>query len=428
MEIPVERRLAVARKGKFWARIALVVVVSLAGLTVVANAAPRAGRTPVVLFPAFHFTKLEVVVNNQTVAPECPASGRFEDWFGSPTSNFGQVCEDKLLTLRYNPSSSLPMHRRFSEQSGVRVNFIDYGKTASAPFYETIYQRLEAEGYVRDRDIRVAGYDSRLTPDMRDFVGNAKALIESTYRDNGNRKVELLGHSNGPLYAQYLLTHVSQDWKTKYIHGFTPLAGNFPGQGIVYSVLFSGLNTRDFGHPTTVENARSSARMFLTAPSSYMSAADPRVFGDREVVVEDESTGRSYTPKDFPQLFADANLPQAAQIASHYIGFVKFTDRGSFPNVDVRAEKGSGLPTPVGARLPDLTVGQVVHADQFLTRDGDANQEDITNDAVAIWENMPCYHFSLTDNPGVDHFSIATDPTILDRFVASLSVEPTVCR
>ena len=59
-------------------------------------------------------------------------------------------------------------------------------------------------------DIRVAGYDSRLTPDIGDFLERTKRLIEDTYRDNGNQPVHLAGHSNGPLYAQYLLTHTSR--------------------------------------------------------------------------------------------------------------------------------------------------------------------------------------------------------------------------
>src|SRR5205823_13618821 len=114
-------------------------------------------------------------------------------------------------------------------------------------------------------------------------------LIEETYRDNGDRPVHLVGHSNGPMYAEYLLTHTSRAWKHKYIHGFTPIAGNFPGQGALYPIFFTGLNVQDFSFPTTLENARSSARMYLSAPSSYISAADPRVFRDRETVVQDES-------------------------------------------------------------------------------------------------------------------------------------------
>jgi lysophospholipase-3 len=400
-------------------------VVVAAGLTAVSQAAGTP-RVPVVLFPAFHFTKLQVNVNNQTAAPECPKTGGFQDWFTNDTpSPFNQVCQDKLLTMRYSGSGAMPS--RFTNQQGVSVNIIDYGKTTSAPFYETLYQKLESEGYTRNKDIKVAGYDSRLTPDMAGFVGKTKKLVEDTYSSNGNQPVELVAHSNGPLYAQYLLTHMTSTWKKKYIHGFTPLAGNFPGQGIVYSVFFTGLNITDFSHPSTVENAQSSAKMFLSLPSSYMSSSDPAVFGDQEVVVKDLATGKSYTPNTNQQLFTDANLPQAKEIAAFYIGFVKFRDAQNFPNVDVRAEKGSGLPTAVGANLANLTVGQVVPNDQFLTRDGDANQEDITNDAVGAWSAMQCFHFSLTDNPGVDHFSLMTDNNVLSRIVTTLKTQPTSC-
>jgi lysophospholipase-3 len=189
------------------------------------------------------------------------------------------------------------MPQRFRDQRGVDVRIENYGKTESAPFYEPMYEALEEAGYVRDRDIRVAGYDSRLTPDMRNFLHRAKRLIEDTYRDNGNQPVHVVGHSNGPLYIQYLLTHTSQRWKDKYIHGFTPFAGNFPGQGILYPLFFTGLDVRDFTLPTTPESALSGAEMMLRNPSSYMSASDPRIFGDQETVVEDFSTGETYTPR-----------------------------------------------------------------------------------------------------------------------------------
>jgi lysophospholipase-3 len=79
----------------------------------------RAGRTPVVVFPAFHFTKLEVTVRNQVVAPECPRSGTFEDWFlnDEPSTTFSQVCQDKLMTLRI--SNRGPKSKRFQDQQGV---------------------------------------------------------------------------------------------------------------------------------------------------------------------------------------------------------------------------------------------------------------------------------------------------------------------
>ena len=317
-------------------------------------------RTPIVVFPAFHFTKLLVTVRNQAVDRQCPRSGSFQDWFlnDQPSTTFSQVCRDELMTLRYDPDPRMPMPYRFSDQRGVDVSIVDYGRTDSAPFYEPMYEALEAAGYVRDRNIRVAGYDARLGPDQGGFLQRTKALIEDTYRDNGGTPVHLVGHSNGPIYAEYLLTHTSREWKARYIQGFTPIAGNFPGQGSLYPIFFTGLNIQDFTFPATAENARSSARMYLSAPSSYISAADPRIFGNRETVVENESNGRNYTPRDYPRLFFDAGLPWVKPIADYYIGFLHMADRSSFPGVDVYAEKGSGIDTVVGLGLNDLTVGQ----------------------------------------------------------------------
>lgn len=424
----ISRRGMLQRLGAFAAAAALP-----AALPAEALAAPRSagGLTPIVLFPAFHFTRLLVTVRNQTVTPDCPRSGTFEDWFmnPSPSTDFPQVCRDQLLTLQYDPNSAKPMPLRFSDQKGVSVSIINYGRTQSAPFYEPMYKALEDAGYQRNVNIRVAGYDARLTPDLDGFLPRTQKLIEATYRTNGNRPVHLVGHSNGPLYAQYLLTHMSPAWKSKYIHGFTPIAGNFPGQGALYSILFTGLNIIDFSYPATPANALSSAQMYLTSPASYMSAADPRIFGQQEVVVQNVATGKSYTPADYPSLFQDANLPWARDIADYYIGFVNFHDPAHFPDVDVYGEKGSGLPTVVGAQLPNLSVGQVIDPNTatFFTRSGDTNQEDLTNNAISVWAAMPCYSFSLTDNPGIDHFSLPGNANVLSRLIANAASQRSDC-
>lgn len=391
---------------------------------------PAAQVTPIVLFPAFHFTKLVVTVRHQRVDRACPSSGRFQDWFGHPVrGRFDQVCRDELLTLRYNARGTRPMARRFANQRGVTVRVSNYGSTASAPFYEPMYRALLQAGYERDKTIRVAGYDSRLTPDMGRFLPRTKALIEDTSRSNGGRPVQLVGHSNGPLYAQYLLTHTSAAWKATYIHGFTPIAGNFPGQGLLFSLFFTGVNVSDFTYPTTHANAVSSARMFLSAPSSYMSAADPAIFGSREVVLADQTSGRRYTPTDFRRLFADAHLPRARRIAEHYIGFVRFAQPAWFPHVDVSAERGSQVPTAVGVALPNLSVGQLVTADtQFYVRGGDGNQEGITNTAIGVWQAMPCFRFTLRANVGVNHFELPADPAVLRRLVANANRPRSPCQ
>jgi lecithin-cholesterol acyltransferase len=393
---------------------------------------------PVVVFPAFHFTKLTVRVNGQTVAPDCPAYGSFEDWYlnDSPDTTFSQVCQDKLLTLVYNPTPH-PETPDFRDQPGVEVTIKDYGKTESAPFYEDLYAFLETKGYVRNLDIRVAGYDSRLTPDMggfqlpymKGFLKRTMSLIQQTYRANGNTPVHLVGHSNGPLYAQYLLTHTTQEWKNTYIHGFTPIAGNWPGQGLFYPVFFTGLNVRDFAPPVTTENAISSARMYQSHPSSYMSAADPDVIGDQIVVVRDATDGLEYTPMESLELLSSyAHPPIPEYLINYYVGFVKFRPP-FYPNVDVYAEKASGLPTVVGVELPNLTVGHLLGNAPVFTRDGDGNQEDLTNDAIQVWADMPCFHFELTDNhgEGVDHFTLPRQPAVLDRLWLHLNRPKSVC-
>jgi lecithin-cholesterol acyltransferase len=421
-----------------WSRlgvVAVALVFATLGLTGGAGAsstreggARQGALTPVVLFPAYHFTRLLVTVHNQRVDAACPRSGSFEDFFpnDAPSATFSQVCRDELMTLSYRPHGA--WQTRFRDAKGVDVEIEDYGEVASAPFYRPMFDALEAAGYMLDRNVRVAGYDARLTPELGGFLERTKRLIEDTYRDNGDRPVHLVGHSNGPLYAQYLLTHSSRAWRDKYIHGFTPIAGNLPGQGSVYPLVFTGLNVQDFSFPATPENALSSSLMLLSAPSSYMSMGDPRVFDSRETVVANLTSGETYTPADFGALFTDAGLPTALQLAEHYIGFVQFIDPAHFPNVDVYAEKGSGIDTVVGVGLHDLSPGQLLDATTpFFTRDGDINQEDITNDAVSAWSAMPCWHFSLIDNPGVDHFSLPSDPSVLARLIAAANAPRSNC-
>jgi lysophospholipase-3 len=146
------------------------------------------------------------------------------------------------------------------------------------------------------------------------------------------------------------------------------------------------------------------------------------VFGRSEVVVKDAATGVQYTPADYRQLFTDAHLPDALQIANYYIGFVKFRDPADFPDVDVSAERGSGIATVVGAVLPNLNVGQLVTSKtKLLTRDGDVNQEDTTNTAIRVWKAMPCSRFRLTDHPGVNHFSLPSNKSVLAQLLAALA-------
>jgi lysophospholipase-3 len=170
--------------------------------------------------------------------------------------------------------------------------------------------------------------------------------------------------------------------------------------------------------------------MHQTHHASYMSAADPAVFHNQEVVVQSVQPSKTYTPKDNRKLFLDAGLTTAQELAAYYVGFVQFAKRAFFPNVDVYAEKGSGFPTVVGLVLQDLSVGQVVdvsNPDIFILRDGDNDLEDITNDAILVWAAMRCFRFEFTDNVGINHGRLRRDTAVLQRLLANLQRPKSVC-
>jgi lysophospholipase-3 len=88
------------------------------------------------------------------------------------------------------------------------------------------------------------------------------------------------------------------------------------------------------------------------------------------------------------------------------------------------------LPLKSNFATEPLSVGQVIDVsdpDIFILRDGDTNQEDITNDAILVWAAMPCFRFELTDNMGVDHISLAGDTAVLQRLLANLQRPQSVC-
>lgn len=388
-------------------------------------------RTPIVFFPGYGTSRLLVTVDGQTQVEGCPRQGSFED---PPVVQpggvrFSPVCRDRLLTLRYDSSATRPMSERFTRPRGVRVQLVDFGKTTSAPSYQGLFDQLVAAGYTADEDLRVASYNFRLTPDMDDFLARTKDLIEETYRRNGDQPVRLVGHSQGPVYALYLLHHVSETWKRTYLQGFTAIAGNFPGQGFFYASMFTGLELSDEPFPTDPEHARSSARLMVSSPTTYLAAADPGYFGSSEVVVKNATTGRGFTPADFPELLRRMRRSWAIPIARHYLGFVPFSGPADAPGVDTSVEVGWGLPTPIGVVLPTLRSGQVldVASSPFLLATGDLNQEDTTNEAAQVWGAMPCHRFRFTGNLFVRHDLLPQDPGVVTRLLADLEAPPSAC-
>ena len=79
-----------------------------------------------------------------------------------------------------------------------------------------------------------------LTDELGDYIKALQALIEDTYYTNYNTPVVILGHSMGNPMSLYLLNHMTQEWKNKFIKSFISLAGVWGGAMKPIRLMISG--------------------------------------------------------------------------------------------------------------------------------------------------------------------------------------------
>jgi len=91
---------------------------------------------------------------------------------------------------------------------------------------------LVADGYERGVSVRGAPYDFRYAPHSQPFYFvKLRQLVEETWAVNGRRKVVLVAHSMGGLYASYFLRRRSGAWKDQYIEALVTV--NTPWAGLI---------------------------------------------------------------------------------------------------------------------------------------------------------------------------------------------------
>ena len=189
---------------------------------------------------------------------------------------------------------------RTSAASSVRI--LDYGKTESAPFYEPMYEALEAAGYTRDQNVRVAGYDARLTPDMDGFL----AAHEAADREHVPRERPHAGAPRRPLERPALRAvpahaHVSGPGRTSTSTASRRSPATSPARGSSTRCSSPGSTSQDFSFPATVANAREQRpHVPHRALELHERRATRAIFRGPRPSCEDASTGRSYTPQGLP--------------------------------------------------------------------------------------------------------------------------------
>ena len=73
-----------------------------------------------------------------------------------------------------------------------------------------------------------------------DFTPKMKQLIEETFRNGGNQRVVLLGHSMGALYGLHFLKSQTDSWKRQYIKAFVSASAPLGGSMKALKVEASG--------------------------------------------------------------------------------------------------------------------------------------------------------------------------------------------
>ena len=179
----------------------------------------EAVRHPMVFFPGYGSTILQVDVEGQEMFPACPKSGSYSIYFGYDPNQggFGELCTMQLLKILFDPTTG-----QFSSVPGVSVSIPNFGQLNCTQDYGTLFHFLELQGFREGVDLFVAGFDWRTAPGVdltgdHKFIDATKRLVEDAFKASGNSRVYLTGHSNGPPMMQGFLNSQSTIWKEKYI-------------------------------------------------------------------------------------------------------------------------------------------------------------------------------------------------------------------
>lgn len=260
--------------------------------------------------------------------------------FGLPSVLF-QIDNVRLI---YNFTS-----RTTTNSPGVTIRVPGFGNTTSVEFLDPseaspghyfnhiVTTSLLPLGYVRNETVKGVPYDFRKAPnELHQFFLDFQALVESTYREAGNKSVVLMTHSMGGPMALYLLHRVKQSWKDKYVRAIVTLGAPWGGSVKAWKVFAAG---DDLG--VYVLPAHTLRGMQRTSPSTAFLLPSTLFWEKDEVLVSVPGKG-NYTVHDYERFFHDMEFPEGAAMRQ---------DTGSLmgqleaPGVEVFCLHGQGVST-----------------------------------------------------------------------------------
>ena len=230
----------------------------------------------------------------------------------------------------------------------------------------------------------------------RGYYDNVKGLIETMYRENGNRRVTIAAHSMGAPIMLHFLTQsgvVTQEWKDQFIGNFIPIAGAWSGGNSALQFEISGLSVIDRAEGDMLNFLSSIAFEFqdsITDPltpalrsfqSIHFLLPRPSVWGDTVLVT---TPARSYTASDYQQLFSDIGLTDGFAM---YQGIESINRDFPSPNVPTHCFYGVGIDTPRSFRYTRPFPQGTNDDPQVTMGDGDGAVNDLSSEVCLRWAN-----------------------------------------
>lgn len=273
-------------------------------------------------------------------------------------------------------------------------------------------------GYVEGETLFGAPYDFRyglaakghLSRVGSKFLEDLKGLIENASASNGGKKVILMSHSLGGLFAIQLLNRNPLSWRQKYIKHFVALSAPWGGTVNEMLTFASGYTLGiPIVNPLLVRaEQRSSESNLWLLPS-------PTLFGGTKPLVITKD--RNYTAYEISHFLRDIGFPEGVYpYESRILPMIEDTEA---PEVPVTCIIGSGVRTPESLfymngdfdEQPDVFYGD---------GDGVVNMVSLLG-LQLLWKYEKNQSLEVIKIGGVSHTGMLKDKAALDTITGVIS-------
>jgi len=300
---------------------------------------------PIILIPGDGGSQIEARLNKTTTNHWW--CSKVSDWYDL-WLNIEQMltlmveCWADNVSLTYNSTT-----RTTSNAQGVETRIPGFGNTTTSvewidksmrgfsTYFSLIVSKVLPFGYIRGENIHGAPYDfRRAANEHAHYFMRVRALIETTYANNGNTKVLLVSHSMGSIMMSYFLNQQTQAWKDKYIRSLISLAGVWGGTARAVKVFAVGDNLDSwFLNEKNLLWERTNPSLAWLMPAEGF-------WTNEEILVQTEK--KNFTRTNLGEYFTEMGEPNMAEMVKDtkvlLAGFPA-------PNVEVFCSHGSKVDT-----------------------------------------------------------------------------------